>query len=115
MAEARTVEASRGEASMGETNPRVRAIVSAATRASLPAHIKLRHDAGRGKWLILAPERVFEPDDIAVAVLKLCDGQRTVADIAGVLAKEYNAPEAEITGDIVAMLQDLADKGVVKV
>ena len=78
------------------------------------AHIKLRHDAGRGRWIILAPERIFDPDDIAVEVLKLCDGERTVADIAGVLAKEYNAPIGEIAADIIAMLQDLADKGVVK-
>ncbi len=99
---------------MGEAPPRVRAIVTGATRPALPPHIKLRHDAGRGKWLVLAPERVFEPDDVAVAVLKLCDGARSVDDIAGELAKEYNAPKAEITADIVAMLQDLADKGVVK-
>jgi pyrroloquinoline quinone biosynthesis protein D len=57
---------------------------------------------------------VFDPDDVAVAVLKLCDGARTVADIAAVMAKEYNAPMQEIEADIIAMLQDLADKGVVK-
>jgi pyrroloquinoline quinone biosynthesis protein D len=99
---------------MDEAAPRTRAIVTAATRPALPPHIKLRHDAGRGKWLVLAPERVFEPDEIAVAVLKLCDGARTVDDIAGELAKEYNAPKQEIVADIVSMLQDLADKGVVK-
>jgi pyrroloquinoline quinone biosynthesis protein D len=99
---------------MGEATPKVRAIVTTATRPALPGHIKLRHDAGRGRWLILAPERVFEPDETAVAVLKLCDGARTVADIAGELAREYNAPTKEIVADIVAMLQDLADKGVVK-
>jgi len=99
---------------MGEATPKVRAVVTSDSRPLTPAHIKLRHDAGRGRWLILAPERVFDPDEIAVEVLKLCDGQRTVADIAGVLAKEYNAPLDEITADITAMLQDLADKGVVK-
>ena len=99
---------------MGEAQPRTRAIVTAATRPALPPHIKLRHDAGRGRWLVLAPERIFGPDDVAVAVLKLCDGARSVDDIAGDLAKEYNAPKQEIIVDIVAMLQDLADKGVVK-
>jgi pyrroloquinoline quinone biosynthesis protein D len=99
---------------MAEAAPRTRAIIDSTTRPAMPAHVKLRHDAGRGRWLILAPERVFDPDAIAVEVLKLCDGQRTVADIAGVLAKEYNAPIDEIQADIIAMLQDLADKGVVK-
>ena len=99
---------------MADAAPRTRAMIEAGTRPALPAYIKLRHDEGRGRWLILAPERIFEPDDTAVEVLKLCDGQRSVADIANVLAKEYNAPQEEIVGDIVAMLQDLADKGVVK-
>ncbi len=99
---------------MGDASQRVRAIVTAATQPALPPHIKLRHDAGRSKWLVLAPERVFEPDEVAVAVLKLCDGTRTVDVIASELAKEYDAPKEEIVADIVAMLQDLADKGVVK-
>jgi len=99
---------------MGEAGPRIRTIISGESRPTMPRHIKLRHDAGRGRWLILAPERVFDPDDIAVEVLKLCDGVRAVSDIADVLAKEYNAPSDEIATDIIAMLQDLADKGVVK-
>jgi pyrroloquinoline quinone biosynthesis protein D len=99
---------------MADAAPRTRMIVEGATCPSMPPYIKLRHDAGRGRWLILAPERIFEPDDIAVEVLKLCDGERTVADIADALAKEYNAPKEEVLTDIIAMLQDLADKGVVK-
>jgi pyrroloquinoline quinone biosynthesis protein D len=99
---------------MTDVAPRVRMIVDGKTRPVMPAHVKLRHDAGRGRWIILAPERVFEPDEIAVAVLKLCDGSRTVSDIAGMLTKDYNAPVEEISADVVAMLQDLADKGVVK-
>jgi pyrroloquinoline quinone biosynthesis protein D len=99
---------------MADAAPRTRAIIEGDSRPAMPAYIKLRHDEGRGRWLILAPERIFEPDDTAVEVLKLCDGQRSVADIANVLAKEYNAPQQEILNDIVAMLQDLADKGVVK-
>ena len=68
---------------MGETAPRQRAIITVASKPVMPPHIKMRHDAGRGRWLILAPERVFDPDEIAVAILKLCDGERTVGDIAG--------------------------------
>ncbi len=100
---------------MGEAAaPRVRAIVTIVSRPVMPPHVKMRHDAGRGRWIILAPERVFDPDAIAVEILKLCDGARTVGEIAGLLAKEYNAPAQEIEVDVIAMLQDLADKGVVK-
>ena len=90
-----------------------RTIIGAASCPSLPRHIKLRHDAARDRWMILAPERVHTPDAIAVAVLKLCDGVRTVEAIAGELAQTYNAPRETILADIVAMLQGLADKGVV--
>jgi pyrroloquinoline quinone biosynthesis protein D len=99
---------------MPEIAPRTRTIITAASKPALPRHIKLRHDAGRGRWLILAPERVFDPDETAVSVLKLCDGQRSVSDISEQLAKEYNAAAADILGDVVVMLQDLSDKGVVK-
>lgn len=93
---------------------RTRAIITSASKPSLPAHIKLRHDAGRGRWHVLAPERVFEPDPIAVEILKRCDGAKSVADIAAELAKEYNASLEEIVTDTISMLQDLSDKGVVK-
>ena len=92
-----------------------RAIVSATSKPALPRHVKLRHDAARSTWTILAPERVFTPDTIAADVLRLCDGARTVEDIAGALAQNYNAPRARILADVMTMLQELADKGVVQV
>ena len=97
-----------------EPTVRTRALATIASRPEIPRHIKMRHDAGRGRWILLAPERVFEPDETAVAILKLCDGVRGVGDIATELAKEYSAPVDEIQGDILAMVQDLADKGVLK-
>lgn len=99
---------------MSEIRRPERLIVGAGTRPRLPRHIKLRHDEGRGRWIILAPERVFNPDDTAVAVLRLCDGERSIEDIAQALSAEYQAPLDVIRADILAMLQDLADKGVVK-
>ncbi|MFN0219273.1 MAG: pyrroloquinoline quinone biosynthesis peptide chaperone PqqD [Hyphomicrobium sp.] len=93
---------------------RTRTIIEAASKPGLPPHIKLRHDAGRGRWHVLAPERVFEPDPIAVEILKRCDGVRTVQSIAEEMSVEYNAPLSDITADIVSMLQELSDKGVVK-
>ena len=93
---------------------RTRTMITAQSTPGLPPHIKLRHDAGRGRWHVLAPERVFEPDPIAVEILKRCDGVISVAAIAEVMAKEYNAPLADIQADIISMLQELADKGVVR-
>ena len=90
-----------------------RTIIAPSSQPALPRHIKLRHDPARDRWTILAPERVFTPDAIAVAVLRLCDGSRSVETIAGELAHTYNASRDRILADISALLQDLADKGVV--
>jgi pyrroloquinoline quinone biosynthesis protein D len=106
-------ETSDGPGGGASTGRRQRAIVAAATKPSLPRYVKLRHDATRDKWLIQAPERSFYPDPIAVEVLKLCDGKRTVAEVADLLAMRYTAPKEQILADIVAMLQKLADKGVI--
>ena len=85
--------------------------VSEASRAILPRHARLKFDETRKVWVILAPERVLAPDEIAVEVLQLCDGERRVAEIVDLLAAKYAAPRDAIAADVIAMLQDLADKG----
>jgi pyrroloquinoline quinone biosynthesis protein D len=85
--------------------------VSEASRPVLPRHAKLKFDETRQVWVILAPERVLAPDEIAVEVLRLCDGVRSVAEMVDELAAKYTADRADISTDVVAMLQDLADKG----
>jgi pyrroloquinoline quinone biosynthesis protein D len=93
-------------------SPRSRRMdVSEASRPVLPRHTKLKFDATRERWVLLAPERVLAPDDIAVEVLQLCDGERSVERLVGELAEKYAADRAEISRDVIAMLQDLADKG----
>ena len=85
--------------------------VSEASRPVLPRHAKLKFDETRRVWVILAPERVLAPDEIAVEVLQLCDGIRNVAGMIDLLAEKYTAERSAIATDVVAMLQDLADKG----
>jgi pyrroloquinoline quinone biosynthesis protein D len=85
--------------------------VSEESRPVLPRHAKLKFDETRQVWVILAPERVLAPDEIAVEVLKLCDGQRSVGQMVDMLAEKYAAPREAIATDVIAMLQDLADKG----
>jgi pyrroloquinoline quinone biosynthesis protein D len=99
---------------MVETIASGRLIVGQETRPYLPPYLKLRHDAGRGRWVLLAPERILSPDQTAVAILKLCDGNRTVEEIAQTLAKEYAAPVKMIRADVLELLQGLADKGFIK-
>jgi pyrroloquinoline quinone biosynthesis protein D len=85
--------------------------ISESSRPALPRHAKLKFDATRQVWVILAPERVLAPDEIAVEVLQLCDGVRSVEQMIDQLAAKYAADRADIMTDVIAMLQDLADKG----
>jgi pyrroloquinoline quinone biosynthesis protein D len=80
----------------------------------LPRGVRLRRDEVRGRWTLLAPERIFEVDATAAAVLELCDGQRDLEVIVADLARRYNAPAAVIEKDVVAMLSDLEAKRVLE-
>ena len=81
------------------------------SRPVLARHAKLKFDESRQVWVILVPERVLAPDEIAVEILQLCDGIRNVDQIIDVLAAKYTADRAMIGSDVIAMLKDLADKG----
>ncbi len=80
----------------------------------LAPHARLRHDAARGVWAVQAPERTFMLDDTAHAILAHCDGATTLDGIVDRLCEAFpDAPRATIATDVGAMLQDLADKGVI--
>jgi pyrroloquinoline quinone biosynthesis protein D len=81
---------------------------------ALAAGVKFRFDTVRQAWVILAPERLFLPDEQAVAILSLVDGARTLAAIIDDLAARFAAPRDLIAADVATMLQDLADKGVLR-
>ena len=78
----------------------------------------LRRQSHRGRdevgvepgLVLLAPERVFKPDPIAVEILKRCTGEATFAAIVDDLAKTYSAPRERILADASALLRSLADK-----
>ena len=78
--------------------------VSEAIRPLLPRHAKLKFDETRQRWVILAPERVLAPDEIAVEVLQLCDGVRSVEQMIDQLAAKYAAERDAIATDVIAML-----------
>jgi pyrroloquinoline quinone biosynthesis protein D len=87
--------------------------IDSAAVPRLKPHVRLQFSEARGKWIVQAPERVLMPDDIALAVLQRCDGIASVAAIAAALAAEYDAPPSEVERDIVELLQDLAEKGII--
>jgi len=77
-------------------------------------HAKFRFDEVRQAWIVLAPERLLLPDEQAVEILQLMDGERSVDTIIDELARRYEAPRDVIASDVVKMLQDLVDKKVLR-
>lgn len=87
------------------------------TEASVPAFVRgtrLKHDKARGQWVVLAPERAFLPDPIAVQVLRLVDGRLTLGGIIDALAARFEAPRAVIATDVLELVNDLAQRRVLQ-
>lgn len=76
----------------------------------LPRGVRLVDSPAQGGMVLLAPERVFKPDAIALEILKRCNGAATIAAIADDLAATYQAPRERVLGDIKTLLGSLADK-----
>ena len=79
----------------------------------LPRGVRLRDDKIRQRWVLLAPERIFEIDDVGVEILKRCDG-RNMNDLLTDLAKIFEATPQDIKADVVLFLQGFAEKKVVE-
>jgi pyrroloquinoline quinone biosynthesis protein D len=90
-----------------------RVIIAAESAPRLRPHARLQFDRARERWVVLAPERVLVPDEIGLEVLQACDGIATVAAICGQLARKYETAIDEVQRDVIELLQELADKGIV--
>ena len=88
--------------------------VEGTTVLSVAPHVRFRFDETRKAWVVLAPERLLLPDEQAVEILRLIDGERDVDAIIDVLAGRFDAPREVIAGDVLPMLQDLVDKKVLR-
>lgn len=83
-------------------------------RPRLLRGVRLSEDRVRGGYTLLAPERVLKLKGTTVAVLTLCDGQRSFAQIVDELAQSYAADRALIERESAALLRDLAGKLMVE-
>jgi pyrroloquinoline quinone biosynthesis protein D len=79
-------------------------------RPCLPHGVRLVQNEAHGGWVLLAPERVFKADAIAVEIIKRCTGAVTLAEIVDDLAAAYSAPRERVLADTTALLRGLADK-----
>jgi pyrroloquinoline quinone biosynthesis protein D len=69
--------------------------VSPGSRPCLAPHVRLTFDAARDRHVLLTPERVTVLNGTGAAILGLCDGERTVAEIETELRGRYDRVDGE--------------------
>ena len=77
----------------------------------LARSVRLRHDRVRDRWLLLAPERGFVLNGSALAIVRLLDGTRTLAEVAAQLGSEA---ARDVAGDIDGFVHRLQERGLVE-
>jgi pyrroloquinoline quinone biosynthesis protein D len=85
------------------------------TSSSIPAIwrlARLEFDQVRQQRVLLYPEGVVLLNDTGAAILDLCDGRRSIADIAAVLAERYHC---DVTADVIEYLSQLVERDLVRV
>jgi pyrroloquinoline quinone biosynthesis protein D len=80
---------------------------------NLPRGVRLREDKVRDRFVLLAPERIYEVDQVGVEILKRCDG-RSLNDMLIDLAAAFGASTSDIQNDVEQFLQGFADKRVIE-
>jgi pyrroloquinoline quinone biosynthesis protein D len=83
------------------------ASIDESARPRLAPHVRMRFDAARGQHALLSPETVWVINDTGAAIVKLCDGRRTVAEIQAELQSRYTQVA---DGDVGRFLADLVAK-----
>lgn len=75
---------------------------------------RLHFDKTRHQWFVQAPERAYQTNDIAVAILKHIDGRQTLEKIIDKLIGQFNAPSDRIKHDTLALIEILVEKGILQ-
>jgi pyrroloquinoline quinone biosynthesis protein D len=86
-------------------------------RPRLAPHVRLSYDQARQRHVLLTPETVTLLNGPGAAILELCDGVRTVAEIQAELRGRYDrGPADEVqAAEVRAFLSGLLAKRCVEV
>jgi pyrroloquinoline quinone biosynthesis protein D len=81
------------------------------TRPRLVTGARLRYDEVREEHVLLVPEGAVRLNPTAAEVLVLCDGERSLDDIVGVLSARYDG--ADLDDDVHELVDAMAQRGLV--
>ncbi|BBK42816.1 coenzyme PQQ synthesis protein D [Allostella vacuolata] len=87
-------------------------MLTAEARPRLAPGVRIQRDEARDAWLVQAPERLVYPDEVAMSVLALCNGERTVHAVIEDAAREYGETPDTVGDDVRALLSELEQYGV---
>jgi len=99
------------DAIASETQRALSAASASDRRPRIRRGVRLSHDPVRNTPVVLHPEGVLMPNATATAILELCDGERSLAEITRLLVGRYDAVRPE---QIRTLLDRLADKQVIE-
>jgi pyrroloquinoline quinone biosynthesis protein D len=80
-------------------------------RPRLADGARLQYDDVREEHLLLVPEGAVRLNETAAHVLELCDGRRSLDEIAAALSQRYSG--AEVTDDVRELLGGMVEHGLV--
>ena len=80
------------------------------TRPCLATGARLRYDEVREEHLLLVPEGAVRLNPTAAQVLELCDGERSLEEIVGVLAARYEG--ADVGEDVRDLVDAMTQRGL---
>lgn len=79
------------------------------SKPSLARKARLRYEEVRKTDLLLLPERVVRLNPTGAAILRLCDGQRTVSEISRQLETQFS--QVGLENDVLEFLQNVSRQG----
>jgi pyrroloquinoline quinone biosynthesis protein D len=85
------------------------------TPASIPSIwrlARLNFDPVRKQHVLIYPEGAMLLNDSGAAILELCDGQRSISEIARILDERYHC---DVLADVTQYLSALAEKEFIRV
>jgi len=84
------------------------------SRPRLVSWARLRRDAVSGETLLLYPEKGLALSETGASIVELCDGTRSVREIAETLAGRYQASPQDLRSDVQDFLAALALRGLLR-
>lgn len=98
---------------MTEKAPQGEAIAPTA-RPRVAAGARLQTDRVTGRPALLFPEGMLQLNPTGAAILELCDGRRSVTDVAAALAERFKADAEVLRADVIEYLGRLRQRRLIE-